>query len=384
MADWISKIASAGINLAATAGPKTVASLVGLDSNQLEDIIGALGQPTLCFIPIMSEKLTVRRMADIGTTMLISQTDQTKEYITDNAAPRPRTWTGKGYITSLVPIAENGVLLKPSLLVQQAILEAAADSRQPVKFKTDMGEVVDVLISDLQISSSVKGAGIKEVSFTVQEVKILENLSTTGDVSEGLLTGAAAKSIAARTVVNVGGGTALYSGLAISALELLKTPADLEKEIQEEAPVSYAQDDEPVEETPITLNLVGQDTSGAYTYSTFCLAPAGVGDNDTELQQTFTVNGVTFLVNMIWTEIQEVVADADGTILEPAIFGWVLTIDTIAASSEDDIPQRDLTLYPNTLHFDGDEVYTVAIISKLETIGHGDLQDVYITIGVKG
>ena len=384
MADWLSKLVSVGTNLAAIAGPKTVASLVGLDSQGLENIINALGQPTLCYIPIMSEKLTVRRTADIGTTMLISQTDQTKEYITDNAAPRPRTWTGSGYISSLAPVVENGLILKPSLLVQQTVLEAAADSRQPVKFKTDTGEVVDVLIADLQISSSVKGAGIKEISYTVQEVKILENAFTVDNIADKLLTAAATKSIPLRSILNLGGNTALLAGTVSTALALLQKPADLEAYIQKEAEAYFPEDtEEDTEQNPISLTLIGQDVTGKYAYSTFRLVNVAIADTDTEMQQTLTVGDLTFLLVLTWTEVQEAEVDDAGNIVTPAVFAWSLAINTVSTSVNKDIPERSLRLYPNTIHFEGDDLYTVAIISSLESIGHADLQNVYITIGVK-
>ena len=206
----LSRIYDAGRDFSATTGGKALAALTGIDASQLTNILDSLKQPSLCFIPIQSESLVMRRTADIGTTMLISQTNQTKEYITDNSAPRPRTWSGTGYITALTPLIENSLLIKPTLLVQQAILEAAADSRQPVKFKTDTGEIVDVLIQDLQISATPKGMNVRAISYTVQEVKILENIMYLGADNE--LTPAAAKSIPVRAMINLGRNTAVGAG----------------------------------------------------------------------------------------------------------------------------------------------------------------------------
>lgn len=377
--DWLSKLTAAGANLAAVAGSKTLATLIGVDSGQLKTVLDALNQPTLCFIPILSEKLTVRRSADIGTTMLISQTDQTKEYITDNAAPRPRVWTGTGFISSLAPEVENGLWLKPSLLVQQSILEAAADSRQPVKFKTDTGEVVDVLISDLQITSTPKGAGYREITYAVQEVKILENSLQLGDISAALTTKAATKSIPLRAILNLGGNVPLYTGAAEAAISLLKTPAEVEEEVEE------AQSEESGDRN-ITMTLSGQDVwSGKFTYGTFTAVSTAITDTDNEMQQTLTVGTMTFLLIYTWSEIHEAVYEdeAKTKIKTPAEYAWVVTIDSVVLKSEQSIPQRSFTMYPNTIHFDGDEYYTVSVISELENIGHADLPNVYITIGVR-
>lgn len=213
--DIFSKIADAGRDLAVNTGGignKVLAALVGVDASQLDEMLTALNQPSLCYVPIQSESLVVRRTVDVGTTMLITQTNQKKDYITDNAAPHPRTWTVSGYITTLVPLFENYLVIKPSLQVQMAILDAAADSRQTVKFKTDTGEVVDVLVQDLQITSLNKGNNVKQVTFTVQEVKVLEN-SYLSDLTEAL-SDTAAKSIPLRAVTNLGKNSAVASGVS--------------------------------------------------------------------------------------------------------------------------------------------------------------------------
>lgn len=210
----------AGRDFAAKTGGKVLGAITGLDTSRLSEVLESLNQPSLCYIPIQSEGLTMRRTADIGTTMLISQTDQKKEYITDNTAPRPRTWTGKGYISSLVPMLENGLVIKPTVQAQQAVLDAASDSRQPVKFKTDTGEVVDVLVQDLQITSLPKGPNVRAVSYVVQEVKVLENSILLGTIDKVLdKTGAA--SIPARAIVNLGKSAVVGSGIVDTATSLL-------------------------------------------------------------------------------------------------------------------------------------------------------------------
>lgn len=219
MADLLSQIYNAGRDLSAKAGGKIVAALTGIDPSKLDSVLESLNQPSLCYVPIQSESLSMRRTVDIGTTMLISQTDQKKDYVTDNAAPRPRTWSGKGYITALVPLIENGLMIKPTVQAQQAILEAASDSRQPVKFKTDMGEVVDVLIQDLQITATTRGMNAREVSYTVQEVKVLEN-SIFG-VTNKVLDKAGMNSIPVRAIVNFGKSTAIGAGTVNTAAALL-------------------------------------------------------------------------------------------------------------------------------------------------------------------
>ena len=216
----IDKLEEAGKNVSASAGTKVLAALVGVGSEVLNNILTSLQQPSLCFVPIKSESLTMRRAVDIGTTMLITQADQKKDYITDNAAPRPRVWSGAGYISSLSPLLETGILIKPTVQAQQAILEAAIDSRQKVKFKTDTGEVVDVLIQDLQVSSTPKGAGVKRVQYTVQEVKVLQNSVLLGNLDEVLGT-VANNSIPVNTILNLGRNSAIMSTVTNVATKIL-------------------------------------------------------------------------------------------------------------------------------------------------------------------
>lgn len=228
MSSIIDKIANAGKDFAAKTGSniledfgnKSVAALIGISAEALENVITSLQQPSLCFIPIKSESLTMERNVDIGTTMLISQADQKKDYLTDNTAPRPRVWTGSGYISSLSPMLENGLLIKPTVQVQQAILDAAADSRQAVKFKTDTGEIVDVLVQRLQIASTTKGAGVKQVTYTVQEVKVLQNSVLLGTLDE-VLGKTAVSSIPARAITNLGQSSIFSSTVVNVASKML-------------------------------------------------------------------------------------------------------------------------------------------------------------------
>lgn len=218
----IDTIANAGKNFSAMTGlkDKALGALIGISAEALSNALTALEQPSLCFVPILSESLSMRRTVDIGTTMLISQADQKKDYLTDNAAPRPRTWTGSGYITTLSPLIETGILIKPTVQAQQAILEAAADSRQAVKFKTDYGEIVDVLIQDLQISSTPKGPGVRQISYTVQEVKVLQNSVLLGDLTE-VLGKTAAGSVPQRAVTNLGQSSIMSSTVVNVATKML-------------------------------------------------------------------------------------------------------------------------------------------------------------------
>lgn len=105
-------------------------------------------------------------------------------------------------------------------------------------------------------------------------------------------------------------------------------------------------------------------------YKTFilCNQPLSVGEN--ELQQIFSVEDLTLICTMHF--------DTDEC--SDTFNHWICAFDVV--SDTEDIPERSITLYPNTIHFEGDTLYTVIISSQLENIGHNDLSSTYITIGV--
>lgn len=59
---------------------------------------------------------------------------------------------------------------------------------------------------------------------------------------------------------------------------------------------------------------------------------------------------------------------------------WICSLEPV--SDEVQLEERSFVLYPNTLHFDGDDQYTVGVVSDLESIGLNDLDEVYLNIGV--
>lgn len=105
-------------------------------------------------------------------------------------------------------------------------------------------------------------------------------------------------------------------------------------------------------------------------YKTFVLAnlPIDAGTND--IQQIFPLRDLTLICTLHF--------DTDE--ISDTYNHWICCLDVV--SDTEDIPERSFTLYPNVLLFDGDTLYSVAISSELETIGHDDLSSTYITIGV--
>ena len=133
--------------------------------------------------------------------MIIAQNTGLKSYMTDNVAPKPRTWDIHGYITALVPIIEDYLLVKPTLLTQRLLLNNAFKSRDTVPFKTDTGEILDVVIVRLKMKSLANAQNAYEITATVQEVDVLDTSTTATALS---LSGVAKSSVALSTVKSLG------------------------------------------------------------------------------------------------------------------------------------------------------------------------------------
>ena len=107
-----------------------------------------------------------------------------------------------------------------------------------------------------------------------------------------------------------------------------------------------------------------------YNYAQFRMISTPITELDNEVQQIFTVEGLTLICTLHF----------DTDTVSDTYNHWICNLDIV--SDTEDIPERSLVLYPNTLHFEGDDLFVVSITSELEEIGHDDLQNVFITIGV--
>ena len=198
-------LAGLGKNMAAVAGQAVIASITGIakgsGSEAFNDILQTLSSPTLCYVPISCNSLEENNEADVANTMIIAQNTGLKSYMTDNVAPKPRTWDIHGYITALVPIIEDYLLVKPTLLTQRLLLNNAFKSRDTVPFKTDTGEILDVVIVRLKMKSMANAQNAYEITATVQEVDVLDTSTTATALN---LSGVAKSSVALSTVKSLG------------------------------------------------------------------------------------------------------------------------------------------------------------------------------------
>lgn len=189
---------------------------LGTENDIQRALLEALSNPSLCYVPIYSSEFQRERIADISTSMIMSQAEGKKQFVTDNTAPHPRVWTMTGYLRSLIPYLERSLLFKPTILLQKFVLDQAMISGEPVPFKTNEGEVVDVLISRLvmvdtpQSQSSVKiMATVQEIPYLTAEDQTLEDLST-----------ASRASVPVQQIITIGAAATL--GTAVQVVGALK------------------------------------------------------------------------------------------------------------------------------------------------------------------
>lgn len=107
-----------------------------------------------------------------------------------------------------------------------------------------------------------------------------------------------------------------------------------------------------------------------FEYKTFVMVNQPLNEGENELRQIFSVGALTLICSLYF----------DTDTASDTYNHWICCLDVV--SDTEDIPERSLVLYPNTIHFEGDALYSVVISSEFENIGHDDLSETYITIGV--
>jgi hypothetical protein len=106
--------------------------------------------------------------------------------------------------------------------------------------------------------------------------------------------------------------------------------------------------------------------------TSFRLINTVLGPDDNDVRQIITAGDLSFICSLHF--------DTDE--VSDTYNHWICSLEVV--SDTEDIPERSFVLYPNTLHFENDTLYTVGIVTELEEIGHDSLQEVYLVIGVPG
>lgn len=208
--------------IASVAGQLTAAVALGTlggygtQGDVTKALLESLSNPSLCYVPLYSSEFQRERVAEISTSMIMSQAEGKKQFVTDNTAPHPRVWTMTAYLKTLIPYLERTLLFKPTILLQKFVLDQAMLSGEPVPFKTNDGEIVDVLISRLVMIDTPQSQSSVKILATVQEIPYL---TAEDQTLEGLST-ASKSSIPVQSIVTI--GAAATVGTAVQVIGALK------------------------------------------------------------------------------------------------------------------------------------------------------------------
>jgi hypothetical protein len=126
-------------------------------------------------VAFQCEKYRELMPSDISQQLIIDSSAGKKLYVTDNIAPRPRTWEVSGYIAA----APWELIASPVLQLTQAKkaarLREMRNSREMLVWRTKNGsELVFVGIKELDIDSRPEVQNRIPITMTVQEIPILQ------------------------------------------------------------------------------------------------------------------------------------------------------------------------------------------------------------------
>lgn len=142
-------------------------------TKKVADVMNAIFEvmslPNIEGIPIHAESESVSRDTDVSETMIIAQNDNGKDWLTDNAVPRPREWQINGYLSSISGVLDAYFAIKPTIVLQAELLDIYAKSRRPVWFKTHDNRFYRVLISRIQTSYDPTFQNAIKVQLTLRE-----------------------------------------------------------------------------------------------------------------------------------------------------------------------------------------------------------------------
>ena len=143
-------------------------------------------QPNIEGITIFASKEQFSGDTDISYSPLVVQQDQASTtYVCDNAVPRPREWNISGYLMSVSSL-DNGLVTKPSIVLQHSYLDYCRMSRRPVWYKTHEGKFYRVLIAHLDTSYDPKALNGSAINIRLVEYIPLKVNTLHGPVKDAV------------------------------------------------------------------------------------------------------------------------------------------------------------------------------------------------------
>lgn len=149
-------------------------------------ILDELKNPNVDGIPIHATKEVLSQDIEVGEQVVIVQDSASKEVCVDNVVPKLRQFSVQGYLmANQLTLVDPYLVLKPSLQLQKRVLQAYANSRKPVWYKTGDNEFIVCLIKHIETGRTEKGLNAIEISMQLQEFKVWYTESTVRSPTKG-------------------------------------------------------------------------------------------------------------------------------------------------------------------------------------------------------
>lgn len=166
--------------------------------------VALFSDPNIEGIIIKSEYQSTVRDVDVSKQVVVAQDSSgtgSKQWVTDNAAPHPRTWQVRGYLKTYSNAVDAYLTIKPTILAQLNYLDLCASSRRPVWFKPFYTSFHHVLIEHFDYEFDPKAQNAVMVNISMCEfipnmaytnkagLKIASRVEPIGSSSPGSYTG---------------------------------------------------------------------------------------------------------------------------------------------------------------------------------------------------
>ena len=375
--------------ISSIAGSTTLATITGVGLENIAEAIKALNtMPVVNYIPIQSSEISCTCNVNVSAILLTSQLDKQKQYITDNAAPQPRTWRITGYIKALNPAIESALITKPTLILQKKCLDLAYKSRMPVPFKDEAGNTFSVFVKELTMTYDSRATNAYAVTMTLQECVVLKNINSnipeTGEIADILnsdevkgemldkLGGSipsGVKEMFIATAQEVVTGVLLADcvkimewGVALAAYGINYLVALIKGEGADDETISevvkYGQNNyDGIIGYLGTRLLTDSGDSDSYTCSTVNFPDMVYVQNSESTMECLYMTDIgcgaySLHLNFTFDEDED----------SPNYNNWVCEITDVRG----ELPSRSFVLHPNITYFDGDTDYFVSVAAPVD------------------
>lgn len=141
--------------------------------NQIQQV---LILPNFMGIPLYSATEVIDRQIDVSEQPTIVQSGKIQQMFSDNSVPRLKTWQYDAYLRSTpgLHVLDNSFLVKPTLVLQESLLDSMSKSRVPGWLKTSNGVFELVMITSLHIEHTANVMNAVHINIAFKEYKPIQ------------------------------------------------------------------------------------------------------------------------------------------------------------------------------------------------------------------